>query len=89
MMRVEKDGRTAIASKDPRAREMWDNGASLAEIRKAMGWTKGHDPCNFGYVDPNPLAECARRSGDPLRPGETPEQRVFRRYPITSHKPKF
>lgn len=69
-------------------RRMRDKGMTLPTIAKhfgmhpgAVGNILGHrDPLGLGACDPGPLRSERLYN-------ETPEQRAFRRFPITCHKP--
>jgi hypothetical protein len=79
-----KTPRSDIATRDPEMLSMWKAGIPLTEILRRQGLSTGNFAHYFGVIDPTPQAlGCP----EPSKPGETPEQRAFRRFPITSHKP--
>jgi hypothetical protein len=85
-MRASKRSRRAIALRDPRAQEMWQSGASLVEIAKALGMplSARRSSFYFGTIDPTPQPlGCPPFAG---RAGETAEMRAYRRFPIKEHK---
>lgn len=71
-------------------RRMRDEGMKLDAIAAHFGLLHGEtvaailgprDPLGLGAFDPGSKPDRISR------PGETPEQRAFRRFPITCHKP--
>jgi hypothetical protein len=71
---------------------MWERGASLATITRALGYRSTINQSAMGVLDPQSAIR------DPVPPrvppsqwraGEADEARVWRRFPITSHKPGY
>jgi len=78
-----RTNRIDISTKDPEIRALWAAGLTLAEIKRRVGLTPGG--AAFGVIDPTPQPlGCPPFSA---RPGETAEQRCWRRFPINEHKP--
>jgi len=76
--------RRTIASRDPRAQQMWTEVVSPTEIARAFGHVNAGISF-FGCIDPAPQPiGCPPLSA---RACEGAEERAFRRFPITSHKP--
>jgi hypothetical protein len=76
--------RKDIATNDPELRRMWEGGATVTEIMRAAGWNVKQTN-RLGIPDPGPPAPPL----DPCREGESDEQRVWRRFPLTGHKPRW
>lgn len=66
------------------ARKMRDEGSTLKQIAQRFGINQKSVSSILGVAD---YGAAHIPAGFPARPGETPEQRAFRRFPINSHKP--
>jgi hypothetical protein len=77
--------RRTINSRDPIAQAMWAEGRGINEIARALGKSSHNHASTFGAIDPTPQPlGCPPGAG---LAGETDEARVWRRFPLTTHKP--
>jgi len=76
---TDRKPRPPIASRDPEIQALWAQGLRKTEILRRLG-LRCPTVNVFGFPD-------RHQPPAPALPGETPETRAFRRFPINTHKP--